>query len=289
MSRRALWACLAFSLASCLEVPGFFFAGRPIDAYRWDEVDPALDGDLSDAHASLIPASAREERFVLTASGARIHVVYARHAGAPTILYAHGNGEHLGRFWDRVERLHALGFSVVIYDYPGFGMSEGEASERGLYEAADAVASDLAADGETDLTRVFLYGYSLGAGPTTHLARALSAPGSAFRPRGIVLEAAWCSIESLTQDAAGLDLPAEYLPGELRIDNCERARAVRGVPVLALHGDDDGVVPLAEGRRLARSFPEGAEFVVVEGARHADLPLVWGAEYDARIVAFVGE
>ena len=51
-----------------------------------------------------------------------------------TILYCHGNKHNLDEYWDRVMLLHELGVNVLIFDYRGFGLSEGESSEKGLYK-----------------------------------------------------------------------------------------------------------------------------------------------------------
>jgi hypothetical protein len=48
-----------------------------------------------------------------------------------TVLYFHGNRDHIGHYWDRVMLLHDIGVNVFIFDYRGFGKSEGKSTERG--------------------------------------------------------------------------------------------------------------------------------------------------------------
>ena len=222
---------IALLLLGCLQIEDFFFTNEPIDAYRWDEAAPELDGDLGEPHPSIVPASDRVEGFVTLASGAEVHWVLARRAGADvTFVYAHGSGPHLGRFWDRVERLWSLGDQVLIYDYPGYGRSTGEPSEAALYEAADAIWDEVVPSrAEIDPERTVLYGYSLGGAPTFHLAARTSR--EARRPRGVVAESVWCSIEAQIEDAAFLDLSPELLT-HLEMDNCARiAELAPDVPV----------------------------------------------------------
>lgn len=282
--RRALAiASLALALGSCLQVDTFFFAGEPLDGYRWDEAAPELDGDLTDPHPSLVPAGDRLEGFATLDDGRAIHWVFAHRPGArTTILYSHGNGPHLGRFWDRVERLWELGYHVLIYDYPGYGRSDGGASEQGLYDAIDAVW-DRTLEGLPDVDRadVLLYGQSLGGGPTLHLASRTHRDPIA--PRAVITESIWCSIEALIQDGAFLDLPRELL-SHLEIDNCARLSELdHDTPVLLMHGSEDTTVPLRHARLLeaAARFPITVH--VVDGARHADLPTVAGDQYGAWI------
>lgn len=272
----ALGALLAASGApGCLQVDSFFFAGEPIDDYRWDEPAPELDGDLTDPHASIVTAADRREGFATLADGAEIHWVFARRPGgaSTTILYSHGNGPNLGRFWDRVEALWSAGFHVLTYDYPGYGRSTGSATERGLYDAIDAVWDEVVpAIPEIDPGAVVLYGYSLGAGPTFHLAARTLHDDVA--PRGVVTESAWCSIAAQIRDGATFDLPPTLLT-HLAIDNCARAAEIRGSRAITLlHGTEDVVALPRQARLLAEASGGGAVLVLVEHARHADLPVV---------------
>lgn len=282
MSRALVIASLV-ALPSCLQVDTFFFAGQPIDGYRWDEAAPELDGDLTDPHPSLVPESDRIEGFARLEDGRAIHWVFAHRPGArTTILYSHGNGPHLGRFWDRVERLWELGYHVLIYDYPGYGRSEGDASEQGLYDAIDAIWDQtLAGLPDADRADVMLYGQSLGGGPTLHLAARTHR--DAIAPRAVIGESIWCSIEALIQDGAFLDLPRELL-SHLVIDNCARLSELdSGTPVLLMHGTRDTTVPVRHAHLLeaAATFPITVR--IVDGAHHTDIPNVAGDDYGAWI------
>lgn len=277
--RRARAAAIALVLAACVQVEDFFFTGEPIDGYRWDEAAPELDGDLTDPHPSIVPASDRVEGFVALASGAEVHWVLARREGAEaTLIYAHGSGPHLGRFWDRVELLWSLGYQVLVYDYPGYGRSTGEASEAALYAAADAIWDAIVPSlSEIDPERTLLYGYSLGGAPTFHLAARTAREER--RPRGVIAESVWCSIEAQLEDAAFLDLSPELIT-HLEMDNCARiAELPPEVPVTLLSGTDDRVTPPRQMRLLESAASGPVRLVVVEGAEHSNLPIIAGERY----------
>lgn len=264
-------AALAVGVLAC-RVDSFFFAGRPVDAYRFDEVDPALDGDLSDPHPSLVPPTLREEGRTSLGDGRDVHWVLARQAEpATTLLFSHGNGPHLGRFWDRVEVLWQLGYQVLIYDYPGFGLSAGPSDEPGVYAAAEAMLAMLAARADVDPERVVLYGHSMGGAPTLHLAAMTSRWAATLpRPQAVVTESAWCSIASMIEDASFLGLPPTLL-ANIRFDNCTRIAEVRGVPVMLLHGDRDRIVPARQFSLLAAAASEPPVSRIVPGANHVDV------------------
>jgi len=269
------WLCVALALSAsgCLTVDGFFFRpSEPTDGYDFESGDdPDLDGSLTDPHPSTIGPAQRVEGFEDSPHG-RIHWIFARQDGpADAILYSHGNSDHLGRYWDRVERLHALGFHVLIYDYPGYGLSEGEPSEAGTFDAAQVALERLAA--QPDVERIALYGYSLGGAPTYEMA-ARSERGEAPEVFAVASEAAWCSVQDLLQDGAQVNVPGHYAT-RLTMDSCARVAELERLPLLILHGTEDSTITVRHLDLLAGSA-RGLEVRTerVEGASHNDLPNV---------------
>lgn len=272
-------------LASCLGVEDFFFAGVPADPYRWDEVDGAIDGDLSSPHVSLVPSALRDEGFVEGVDGASLHWVFARQPegeARTTIFFSHGNGPGIGRFWDRVEVMWQLGYQVLIYDYPGYGRSSGTASEPALYDAAQRVLEMLGSRDDVDPTRIVLYGHSMGCAPTFDVA-ARSMRGRviarrdeeerAITPIALISESGWCSIEEMIRDGAFLDLPGDLI-SDLELDNCARIAGLRGLPVMLLHGRRDRVVPIRQLSLLDGAAAEPALVHRVLEATHIDVSVV---------------
>lgn len=268
-------------LSGCMNLDDFLFNPTRVEApYRFDEASPELDGDLdpNGPHASRIPRWARTEGFVESAAGDEIHWVYAHLPGArDTILYSHGNAHHLARYWDRVELLWEGGYNVLIYDYPGYGRSSGSPTEPGVLASAEAVLDVLRTLPGVDPERIFGIGFSLGGAPTFHLA-ARGARGEGPALAGISTEAAFCSIEALVEDGAGLDLPVGYV-STLRFDNCARMAELRGLPVLLRHGDADDFVLPRHATLLEAQGDDAVELEWAVGANHSDIPLVLGDAY----------
>ena len=273
----------------CLTLDGFFFSPVHVDAYRWDEADPQLDGELNgevvEGHPSRVPAADRMEGFVESAEGDSIHWVFAHRADArATIFYSHGKSRHLGRYWDRVERLWAAGYSVMIYDYPGYGRSTGTPDEASIHAAARAAYALVPSMPDVDADRLLLMGYSLGGAATFELA-VEAETGAVPRARGVITEAVFCSTEALVQDGAFLDLPAEFLARN-RFDNCARMPRIT-VPILMLHGaDDDFVVPRHAELLRARATTD-VTLVTVPGAGHTTVPVVMADAYEQAIADHV--
>ncbi len=276
--RVALAVLLAASAGGCT-LDNFLYHPVRVDGYDFDGVDPNIDGDLTDPHPSIVGPDLRIEGFA-DAEGDAIHYVYARRPGATaTILYSHGNSLHIGRYWDRVERMWSMGYNVLIYDYPGYGLSEGEPSERSVFASARAALRALLDMPGVDPGRIYFVGYSLGGAPTYELATDTETTGVV--PRGILTESAFCNVETLLQDATFLDVPAEFVANN-RLDNCAKiGRVPAGIPVVILHGDADAFVRPLHAERLYDRAREPVFLVWAEGADHTDVPLVLGEAYDA--------
>lgn len=270
----------AATLASGCSLDSFLFSPRRVDGYRWDEIDPSLDGELTEDHPSIVPASDRTEGF-LDAGGNEIHWVYAhRDAAIATVVYSHGRSRNLGRYWDRVERLWEHGYSVLIYDYPGFGRSTGSPDEPGVMAAARGALDLVITLPDVDPDRIVLLGYSLGGGPTYELA-ALAARGEAPAVRAVISESTFCSVAALVEDGSFLDLAPGYF-AESRFDNCARI-AELAVPVLLIHGRADDFVVFRNAEMLRDAAMAAPTTLFVEGAQHSDVPLIAGDAYDRAI------
>lgn len=279
--RRAAIAIGMLAMVSGCSLDSFLFNPRPVDEYRWDEADPNLAGELTDPHPSIVPAADRSEGF-LEIEGARIHWVFAHHdAPVATIVYSHGNRWNLGRYWDRVERMWSRDYSVLIYDYPGYGRSTGTTTEAGVLAASRAALDHAITLPDVDPDRVVLFGYSLGGGPTYDLA-ARSARGEAPRVRALISESTFCSVEALVQDGSFLDLAPGYFANS-RFDDCARIAELGELPVLIIHGlADDFVVPRHAAMLREHAAREPTMFLV-PGAGHSDIPRVDGDGYDHAI------
>lgn len=173
--------------------------------------------------------------------GTKIGARWCPHSqGQGAILYCPGNGGNLeGRTTFVRELGQRLGESVLIFDYPGYGRSEGVPSEAGCYAAADAAYLWLVESQNIAPERIILYGESLGGAMAVELA--------SRRPhRALVLVRTFASLSGVAQAhfslAAGL-LATKRFDNESRLAQCQR-------PVLIAQADHDRVIPFEQGERL---------------------------------------
>jgi fermentation-respiration switch protein FrsA (DUF1100 family) len=210
---------------------------------------------------------AHEEVFLEAADGTRIHGWFLPARGSRfTVLLCHGNAGNITR---RLERDLAIGVDVFLFDYRGFGRSEGSPDEEGTYRDAVAAHRYLVQKRAVDPKQLILLGESLGAAVAVELS--LREPAAA-----LVLEAPFTSIPAMAR------LVYPFLPFTSRLrtryDNLAKIPRI-GRPLLIIHGRRDVTVPFEHGEELFRAALEPKAFVPLDGAGHADGFVVGGDRY----------
>jgi uncharacterized protein len=227
------------------------------------------------------PSIPYEEIELPRADGARqfAWVMTGRSVDAPWVLYLHGNASTLASRVniDHGEQLQRLGFNVLAPEYRGFGGLEGVPTEAALAEDARAAYDYLRNTRAVPAGRLVIYGWSLGGAVAVNLAAAVD-------HAALVLEGAPASMAALLQSRYPL------FPMRLLVRNTfEAHRAIDRVraPVLILHGTNDRVVPIEEGRRLFEAASEPKEFVELR-AGHFDAIEIDADRLVAAVRSFLG-
>ena len=203
-----------------------------------------------------------EDAWFEAADGIRIHGWYVPHdRPRGVVLFAHGNGLNLTDRADVVRVLHdRVGVSVLIFDYRGYGRSQGSPDEQGVLADARAARQWLARREAVAETDVVLLGRSLGGAVAVDLA----AEGGA---RALVLESTFSSMP----DLAAYHYP--WLPVRLmmrtRFDSIGKIAAYHG-PLLQSHSEADTIVPYRFGRRLFDAANQPKQFITLRGRDHND-------------------
>ncbi|MCY4365136.1 MAG: alpha/beta hydrolase [Chloroflexi bacterium] len=178
-----------------------------------------------------------------------------------TLLWLHGNGGNTGHRADDLALMHyLLGVNVFIFDYRGYGESQGKPSERGVYRDSRAALSYMTSREDVNSERIVYFGRSLGAAVATELALQQ-------RPFGMILYSPFTSISDLGRDLYPYS-PIRFLAGK-RFDSLSRIAQYRG-PLLVIHGAADEIIPVDHGRRLYQAANQPKSFHEIPGARHND-------------------
>jgi uncharacterized protein len=233
--------------------------------------------------SKVIPDSMRT--FVtITSRGNTIYGFFVRSQGTHpdgTILYCHGNLESIEPYWERVELLYRAGYNVFIFDYEGYGMSEGECSEEALYADGRAALAYVRSRPDVQPAHIVFYGWSLGAVVAIDLAARISTP------RVLICESPFASGDALVQSGTLIDIPGDVvLKGDF--NNAVKIRDVRA-PFLLFHGTDDRFIDITKnGQVIFDNANEPKKFIRVPGAGHTTVPWTMGADaYIKAVVDFI--
>jgi hypothetical protein len=213
-----------------------------------------------------------------TSDGTNIHAWWCPKANANgAVLYCHGNAGNLSHRGHGIARWQEhMKTSVLIFDYPGYGRSDGKPSEAGCYAAGRSAYEWLRDDAGIRPERIIIYGGSLGGGVAVELARE--------RPhRALVLVSPFTSLPDMAQKLYPW-LPARWLVRN-RFENLAKIGQCKG-PVFIGHGDRDSLVPFAQGQKLFEAANEPKEFFRLAGSDHNDAP---GPDFYERLSAFLAE
>jgi fermentation-respiration switch protein FrsA (DUF1100 family) len=198
------------------------------------------------------------------ADGTRLHGWFVPHPEPrAVVLFSHGNAGNLSHRAELLRDLrNRVGVAVMIYDYRGYGRSEGRPDEQGVLADGRAARAWLAERTGLAENELVLMGRSLGGAVAVDLA----ADGGA---RGLILESTFSSLP----EAAAYHVP--LLPvGRLmrtRLDSAAKIGNYHG-PLFQSHGDADTVVPYRLGRRLFEKANQPKQFITLPGADHNDYP-----------------
>ena len=210
-------------------------------------------------------------KFAYGKNGESVSMVYLEHPESRyLIFYHHGNREDLQYLLPRLQGLKNAGFSVLAWDYPGYGTSDGKSTEKLVLEVASRIAAEIPDAFGYEPDQVIHYGRSIGSGPAIWLATRMPAAG-------LILEGAFTSIFRVISKFP-------LLPWDI-LDNQARIGSIR-CPVLILHGTADKVVPFQHSPKLLELAPEPKFFTWFESGGHNDLIENFPETYYASLLRF---
>ncbi|MEB3293577.1 MAG: alpha/beta hydrolase [Synechococcales bacterium] len=200
------------------------------------------------------------------------------------ILYHCGAGNNRGdrNYIARIAALRQLGFSVLIFDYRGYGNSEGSfPHEAQLYQDSQAAWSYLTQTRRIPAQQIVIYGESLGG--AIALALAIQQPEAG----GVILQSTFTSMTEVVQQKTwAAVIPVDWILTE-RFDSLRRIRSLQ-MPVLLLHGQADPIIPFAMSQQLYNAAPEPKALQLIPGGGHVAIYQPGAASYLKAIHRFVG-
>jgi fermentation-respiration switch protein FrsA (DUF1100 family) len=200
-----------------------------------------------------------EEVALKTSDGLTIAAWYVPAPDARAVLlFCHGNGGNMSHRLDSIRIFHDLGLSVLIFDYRGYGRSEGAPTEKGTYLDAEAAWHFLVKDKGIDPARMVIFGRSLGSAVAAELAMRKKAGA-------LIIESGFTSIPDIGKKYY------PYMPVSLitrfHYATIDKVSSL-ALPKLFIHSPEDEVIPSDHGVRLFEKAREPKEFLQIRGGHN---------------------
>jgi pimeloyl-ACP methyl ester carboxylesterase len=194
----------------------------------------------------------------------RIHGwwIPAEKPDAPVMLYFHHNAINIGANVSQALQFHKLGYSIFLFDYRGFGQSEGAfPTEPQLYEDAQATWNYLTQARKLSPNRIVIYGHSVGGAMAIDLAA--KHPEAA----ALVVQSTFTSMRDMTKRfGVYWFLPIELVLRQ-RFESLEKMKSIK-MPVLIMTGTEDVQIPVEMGERLYAAAPGFKQLIIIQGGGH---------------------
>ena len=192
------------------------------------------------------------------------------------ILFCHGNGGNISHRLDTISILNKLGLSTFIFDYRGYGQSDGKPSEKGTYNDAEAAWLYLTEERGIPAETIIIHGRSLG-GP---IAAWLS---TKHTPKVCILESTFTSVPDLGSDFYPW-LPVRLM-SRFHYSTISYIKEIT-CPILIIHSSEDDLIPYSHGQALFEAAGEPKEFLHIHGS-HNDGYVISRERYSAGLKAFL--
>lgn len=224
--------------------------------------------------------------------GTQLHGWFIPATGTPigTVIHFHGNNKNVSGHLHYVEWLPRAGYNVFLFDYRGYGRSEGSPSSQGMHEDCIAALAYIRSRPDVDNDKFIIFGQSLGG--TYALTALAEAPKTGIR--AVVIEATFTGQQDIAfEKIAHYPLPDSVLRGITRMvinDNHNARNALRtlsGIPILFIHGTADDVVNYHHGLDLFTMAHEPKTFWTIPKGRHLDTFVYPHKPYRARLLEFL--
>lgn len=195
-----------------------------------------------------------------------------------TLLFCHGNAGNISHRLEIIKIFHKIDLNVFIFDYRGYGRSQGSPSEQGLYRDARAAFNYLVSREDINKEAIVVYGKSIGANVAVDLLSGVSA-------KALISESAFTCAAEMGKKLFPY-LPVKWII-TIKYDALTKIRNIT-VPKLIIHSRDDEIIPFRLGEKLFEAASEPKEFYRMSGG-HNEAVFLAAEEFSARIDAFLGK
>ena len=199
-----------------------------------------------------------------------------------TVVFSHGNAGAVGHHVGFASWLMKGGYQVLLYDYRGFGKSEGKLDRSGMLKDVRGAFAYLKTRKDVDQQKLISFGHSLGG------AKSIAALGqkSVKGLRAVISLAGFASYKDMARIVGG-EVGEDLVSDELSArDFVEK---LSPVPLMIVHGKNDRVVPIGQGEVLFKKAKDPKTFFKVENGGHNNALAMNEGDYEKKVLAWLDE
>ncbi len=226
----------------------------------------------------------RQDCYFRGANGAQLHGWFFDKPGAKkTIMFSHGNTGNLTGRLNIVRLLLETGSSVFIYDYRGYGRSQGIPTVEGICKDGVLAFDYLIGEHGHKPTDIVLYGESLGTAVSCEIAAERSCSA-------LVLQSGFSSLRKIGQQTFPfMKIYPQMLFPKPFLNAAERVASRTGYPLLIIHGSKDQVVPFSHAEEVYAAASEPKRFVHLPDCAHSDIWCTSPEKFVSSLIEFIDE
>lgn len=230
-----------------------------------------------------------EEIYLTTPDGLQLHGWHLLAQGKTkgSVVFFHGNAENITTHIASIYWLPAQGFEVYIFDYRGYGRSQGLPSVEGVILDAVTVLDYVANSKSTDFV---VFGQSLGCAVTLN---AVAEFQHKERIKAVAVDSCFSGFREIAREKIAdvwLTWPFQF-PLSLAFTSdhspVDAIQSLSPIPLLIIHGNQDHIIPMQHGKSLFDAAESPKQFWEIEHGKHIDSMMREGVR--ARFTAFLSD
>jgi len=193
------------------------------------------------------------------------------------ILFSHGNAGNISFRLQYLEKLHEKGFSLLFYDYPGFGLSDGAPNESICIESGKLFYEYLIKEKKYNSNNIILYGESIGGSISASLA-------NIFNAKYLILQSTFTDIKKIIKNIVNLNFIFTNIGFET-LNNLKHRMKLniidKKMKTMIIHSDEDELIDISHAHEMSEYSDK---FYICKGSHSS---VVMNGEFLFEILSFL--
>ena len=245
-----VWICLCYIF--------LFFSAKRIETLM---TFPGRDINLKQLTSHPAGIISGEKFDITSESGENIHGIFIDNGAEKTVYYFHGNGAPMDHFYTEMRYIADLGYNLISYDFPGYGLSTGMPHQELVSEFSRDFYEVMQREKGIQDEDLIVWWYSIGTAVAIEFAQDKDFDS-------LVLFSPLTSRYDMSKKAFGFPLQKLFFLENSYVSE----ESIKNItePTLIFHGNTDIVVPFEQGKRVFQnSAADKKYFIEIDDFGHS--------------------